>query len=196
MAMTMLRDSIGVMQPSGDTRHFPAQFVGGDVSYQDETPWTMPGLKHESGRISNASFQKVSMPSGDCSRLLPPQQNHLGNRLEEIRSAFGLTMVELAQICLAPNEATLRSWVKGEINPGETTRRRLFDLLIAARNWQSSGFSSYSHSLKDHVIDDQSVFDLLKQTEIDRDLIHFAGTRLSLRSPARKIPQVFPDEAT
>lgn len=62
---------------------------------------------------------------------------------------------------------------------------RIFDLLVIARAWISSGFTTDREQLHEPVLGNQSVFDLLSQSEIDKERILFAGSRLNMLSPAK-----------
>ncbi len=126
-----------------------------------------------SGSLSGANTQVYTTP-----------QNKLATALDDICLAFGLTKEELTQVCNIQSRKTLYNWINGETEPRKSAMSRIFDLLVTARAWRSSGFSADRDRLHEPVLDDQSVFDLLSQPEIDKERILFAGSRLNLMSPA------------
>ncbi len=123
--------------------------------------------------------------SGANTQVYTTPQNKLATALNEICLAFGLTKEELAQVCNVQSRKTLYNWINGEAKPRKSALSRIFDLLVTARAWSSSGFSADRDHLYEPVLDDQSVFDLLNQPEIDKERILFAGSRLNLMSPAQ-----------
>ena len=112
-------------------------------------------------------------------------QNKAGIALHEICSAFGLTKDELTQICKVKSRKTLYNWLNGESIPGRKNMKRIFDILITARAWLDSGFAGNKAWLHQPVIDEKSVFDLLNENEVNKELIIFAGARLYMRSPSK-----------
>ena len=55
---------------------------------------------------------------------------------------------------------------------------RIFDLLVIARAWSSSGFTADREPLHEPVLENQSVFELLNKPEIDKERILFAGLKI------------------
>ena len=117
---------------------------------------------------------------------IPYKSLNFSSAVNEIRSAFGLTKTELAEVCQAQSRKILYDWINGETAPRKSTISRIYDLLITARSWISSGFTADQELLHQPVIDNQSVFDLLKKSDIDKELINFAGSRLHMSVPAHK----------
>lgn len=124
-------------------------------------------------------------PSGANTQVHTAPQNKLATSVNEICLAFGLTKEELAQVCNVQSRKTLYNWINGEAKPRKSAMSRIFDLLVAARAWQSSGFAADREQLHEPVLGNQSVFDLLKQPEIDKERILFTGSRLNMLSPAK-----------
>ena len=124
-------------------------------------------------------------PSGANTKIYTAPQNKLANSVNEICLAFGLTKEELAQVCHVQSRKTLYNWINGEAKPRKSAMSRIFDLLITARAWQSSGFTADKEQLHEPVHGKLSVFNLLNQPEIDKKRILFAGSRLNMLSPAK-----------
>lgn len=114
-----------------------------------------------------------------------PNQN-LVSSMEEICSSFGLTMEEFAEVCLVRSRKSPYNWRAG-VSPRKDTLKRIFSLLIIARNWKHAGGTSNSDDLHMPVIDGQSVFELLCREDLNEDLIVFAATSLDLMNPAPKV---------
>ena len=128
----------------------------------------------------------LTTPSGASTQVHSEPQNKLASAVNEICMAFGLTKEELAQVCKVQSRKTLYNWINGETKPRKSAMSRIFDLLVTARAWRSSGFAADKEKLHEPVLGDQSVLDLLNQPEIDKERILFAGSRLNLLSPAIK----------
>lgn len=124
-------------------------------------------------------------PSGANTQVHTAPQNKLATAVNEICMVFGLTKEELAQVCNIQSRKTLYNWINGEAKPRKAAMSRIFDLLVTARAWLSSGFAADREQLHEPVLGNQSVFDLLNQPEIDKDRILFAGSRLNMLSPAK-----------
>lgn len=124
-------------------------------------------------------------PSGANTQVHVAPQNKLATAVNEISLAFGLTKEELAQVCNVQSRKTLYNWINGEAKPRKSAMSRIFDLLVIARAWNGSGFTADREQLHEPVIGNQSVFDLLSQSEIDKERILFAGSRLNMLSPAK-----------
>ena len=121
-------------------------------------------------------------PSGANTEVHVTPQNKLAIAVKEVCQAFGLTKEELAQICKIQSRKTLYNWINGEAKPRKSAMSRLFDLLITARAWRSSGFGADREQLHEPVLGAQSVYDLLNQPEIDKERILFVGSKLNLMS--------------
>ncbi len=124
-------------------------------------------------------------PSGANTQVHAAPQNKLATVVNEISLAFGLTKEELAQVCNVQSRKTLYNWINGEAKPRKSAMSRIFDLLVIARAWNSSGFTADREQLHEPVLGNQSVFDLLSQSEIDKERILFAGSRLNMLSPVK-----------
>ena len=109
----------------------------------------------------------------------------LESLLERIQSAFGLNKDELAKVCNTTRK-TIYNWLGGTTEPQERNRERLFTLDVLADDWAGAGYSTDRVTLKQSVVDGQSVFQMLCEEPIDSDLVLFAGSRIALqdrRSP-------------
>ena len=102
--------------------------------------------------------------------------------VDEVCKTFGLTKDDLAEVLNIQSRKTLYNWVNGEAVPRKLTMNRLFDLLMVAKAWRSSGLTVRKEQLKEPILGDRTVFDLLKQPIVDKQLILFAGSRLSFNS--------------
>lgn len=112
--------------------------------------------------------------------------------VKEIGQAFGFTMEDLAKVCGVQSRKTLYNWINGIAEPRKSSMIRIFDLLITARAWKSCGFVADRKRLHAPVMGDQSVFDLLRQPQINTERVLFAGSRLNLMSRANDhIPDPF-----
>lgn len=109
----------------------------------------------------------------------------LESLLERIQSAFGLNKDELAKVCNTTRK-TIYNWLGGTSEPQERNRERLFVLDVLADDWAGAGYSTDRVILKQPIVDGRSVFEMLCEDPIDRDLVLFAGSRIALhdrRSP-------------
>ena len=126
----------------------------------------------------------ITTPSGASTQIHAEPQNKLASAVNEISTTFGLTKEELARVCGVQSRKTLYNWINGEAKPRKSAMSRVYDLLMTARAWRSSGFTADKGQLHEPVLDGQSVFTLLSQPIIDKQRILFAGSRLNLISPA------------
>ncbi|WP_419582594.1 helix-turn-helix domain-containing protein [Thiolapillus sp.] len=150
---------------------------------EGEGPKQLFSLYQGSGGVV-ASLLSIT-PSGANTQVHTAPQNKLATVVNEISLAFGLTKEELAQVCNVQSRKTLYNWINGEAKPRKSAMSRIFDLLVIARAWISSGFTTDREQLHEPVLGNQSVFDLLSQSEIDKERILFAGSRLNMLSPAK-----------
>lgn len=61
---------------------------------------------------------------------------------------------------------------------GELDGDRLFTLYLIAKQWQDAGYNSPGERLKEKVISDTSLYDLLMMDELDAESIMFIGSKL------------------
>lgn len=167
---------------------------GGSNSYTNPPAihWVLPegGKFEQAFSLYQGSGGEVASllsitPSGANTQVHTAPQNKLATAVNEICLAFGLTKEELAQVCKVQSRKTLYNWIKGESKPRKSAMRRVFDLLVTARAWLSSGFTADWKQLHEPVLGNQSVFDLLNQPDIDKERILFAGSRLKMLSPVK-----------
>lgn len=140
-------------------------------------------LYQGSGGVASSLLRTT--PSGASTKVATPAPNKLAASVNEICTAFGLTKEELAQVCKVQSRKTLYNWINGEATPRKSAMNRIFDLLMTARAWTSSGFIADQEQLYRPIIDGQSVFGLLSKPEIDKGLILFAGSRLNALTPVK-----------
>jgi len=133
----------------------------------------------------NPSGSNTQVKTSPQNSLVTAPQNNLATAVNEICSTFGLTKEELAKVCNIQSRKTLYNWINGEAKPRKSAMNRLFDLLITARAWASSGFTSDRDQIHAPVLEHKSVFDLLSQPKIDRERILFAGSRLNILFPSK-----------
>lgn len=164
-------------------RHAPPPAIHLVLPEEDMLRQNFALYRGSGGEFASRLF---STPSGASTKVHTESQNKLASAVNEICLAFGLTKEELAQICKVQSRKTLYNWINGEARPRKSAMSRVFNLLVTARAWRSSGFAAYKEQLHEPVLDNQSVFDLLSQPEIDRERILFAGSRLNLLAPAKK----------
>ncbi len=147
------------------------------------------GLKQAFSLYQGSGGEVASLlsitPSGANTQVHTEPQNKLATAVNEICLAFGLTKEELAQVCKVQSRKTLYNWINGDAKPRKSAMSRVFDLLVTARAWLGSGFTTGREQLHEPVLGNQSVFDLLNQSEIDKERILFAGSRLNMLSPAK-----------
>lgn len=119
--------------------------------------------------------------SGTNTHWIVPPRNKVASSVNEIRWTFGLTKNDMSDI-LDVTRMTLHNWERGSSKPQKETLHRIYALLTAARAWQSSGFATRPEDLRVPIAQGRSLLELLSQPEIDRDLVLFAGSRLTLGS--------------
>jgi hypothetical protein len=109
----------------------------------------------------------------------------LASIINEIRLAFDLTKEELAKVCKVKSRKTVYNWIDGTSRPRKEAMSRIFDLILIARAWSNSGFKVNAQTLHKLIIDQQSMFELLQKTNLDKELILFAGSRLAIEPPEK-----------
>lgn len=180
-----------VQDASGSSRKYAKPPIMRSVRPDLESLKQTYPLYHGSGGGIEGVICPSPSGSGTWILVIPPT-NDLANAVDEICEAFGLTKDELATICGVQSRKTLYNWINGETAPRKEAASRIFELLITARDWHSSGFVADQKQLHEPVVDNQSIYDLLKQPVINRDLIIFAGSRLNLKFPVKKnLPDPF-----
>jgi len=130
-------------------------------------------------------------PTGAKIHIKQEPQGGLAATVQEICSAFGLTKEELTQVCKISSRKTLYNWINGDATPRKSAMSRIFDILAIARSIQNSGFKGSRELLHRPVIDGRSIFAMLSEPEIDKELILFAASRLNIMSPAKTLADPF-----
>jgi len=141
-------------------------------------------LLYQGSGGSVTSMYSISI-TGAKTQVKQVAQNKLESAVSYIRTTFGLTKEELTQVFHIQSRKTLYNWINGESNPRKPAMKRIFDLLIAAKAWKHSGFSSDREQLRQAVLDGQNLFDILNQEIVDKELILFIGSRLNIMSPTK-----------
>lgn len=141
-------------------------------------------LKREYALYQGSGGQTSSLlsitPTGAITKVVFTPQNPLAMAVGEICSAFAITKDQLAQVCKVQSRKTLYNWINGETEPRKAAMSRIFDLLMVARAWRSSGFNFDPSLIHQPILNGSSVFDLLNKEKISQDEILFAGSRLSI----------------
>lgn len=138
-------------------------------------------LLYQGSGGSVASFSE-NAPTGASTKIVKEPQNKLSSAVNEICKIFDITKEELAQACNIQSRKTLYNWINGETTPRKSAMNKMFDLLLTARAWSSSGFVVDRTQLFQPVVNNESIFDMLKNESIDKELVMFAGARLHLAS--------------
>ena len=124
-------------------------------------------------------------PSGAKPQVSSELNAKFESVVNDICSTFGLTREELIQVARIQSVEKLDSWIHTEEEPEKAVRERLYDLIMVSRAWSTYGFCANREQLFLPVIDDQSIFDMLGKSNIDKELIIFAGSKLDLILPGR-----------
>lgn len=103
--------------------------------------------------------------------------------LMQIETVFGLTRDELAKVCGTVRK-TVYNWLDGKSEPRKTSLQRLFELNVIARDWSEAGYASGRTDIRQPLVSDRSILDMLCEEPLDRELIMFAGSRLSIKEPS------------
>lgn len=118
-------------------------------------------------------------PSGASIDLYSKPQNNLKTAIDTICSSFGLNIKELSEILNVKSRKSIYNWIKGETQPRKLTAKKIYELLLISNSWANSGFSADRDLLYRPVIDGKSVFDLLSEKQLNKELVLFSGSRLN-----------------
>ena len=127
-----------------------------------------------SGIFSTPQTGKYNLKTQDVG-----SHNPITLALDKIRLIFSLNNDELRQVLLKSRK-TIYNWLDGSSTPHKSNLSRLFHLLTLAEEWEKAGFQITNNDLYTPILESQSVFSMLSDSELDRDKILFAGSRLSL----------------
>lgn len=129
-------------------------------------------------------------PSGSLKLIVivhpeqPPQTGAAAPAIADIQDticrAFDLTMNDLAEVCHRTRK-TLYNWREGT-PPRPSAAQRLFMLYRAARDWRQAGYPSPGPRLRQPLLGDCSLYDVLHGKPIDLDAIDFIGSRLAIEA--------------
>lgn len=116
----------------------------------------------------------VSVP--DCQ--IEIQQNHAALLIDKVQSTFNLTVDETAKVC-GVSRKTIYNWKDGD-QPNKAKFRRLMLISMIVDAWRKSDLPATRNVLEQPIIGNQTIFELLTQTNVDQDKILFAGNRIKM----------------
>jgi hypothetical protein len=93
-------------------------------------------------------------------------------------------MDDLAAVCDRTRK-TLYNWREGT-PPRPSAAQRMFTLYRAARNWRQAGYPFPGPRLREPLLGDHSLYDVLRGKPIDLDAIDFLGSRLAIEVTSEK----------
>lgn len=123
------------------------------------------------------SFSQSSLSGSNFVSIQP--RNRVAESINEICCAFSLTKDQLASV-FGVTRKTVYNWIDGVSKPKKLTPKKMYDLLLIAKAWTTSGYTLNSQALLEPVLEDQCLLDLLKQDTLNKEQILFAGSRLNL----------------
>lgn len=129
------------------------------------------------GTVSNLNLISLT---GSKTEIQVSKQETLDKVVKEIMSTFDLTKEEQSSVFKVSSRKTLYNWIDGITTPRKTAMNRIFELLIIARDWKSSGLIASPESLRKPVVKKKSVLGLLSEDTLNREQILFAGSRLKI----------------
>ncbi|RUR12522.1 hypothetical protein [Legionella septentrionalis] len=100
--------------------------------------------------------------------------------IDLITDCFKLTKDELKTICHIGSRKTLYNWIDGTSTPRASTLERLFDLYSISKAWMQKNYTNNVTQLRQPILNDESVIEMLKKPNINKEQILFVGARLSL----------------
>ena len=152
-------------------------------------------------RIVNRSGQTLTLSKKESTYHISTSQDERPSKdsdvravvkvLDEIKSVFGLTVKELAEVVMITPK-TYYNWVKGSSRPRSDHLQRILTLSAIHKDWVYYGFPVDKISMfHEKVQGDQSVFDLLKSKKLDSERVLHAGTSLHLLSSKATLKDPF-----
>ena len=129
---------------------------------------------------SGSGFQKIEFQKA---RLL-------SSNLKLISSTFNLTDEDFSQIC-GVTRKTIHNWKNNLSAIQSKNSSKIFNLIIAAKNWKVNGFKVSRNELRTEIISGKSIFDILKGTPLNQNLLNMAGQRLALSTQPKKLENPF-----
>ncbi len=148
------------------------------------------GLYQGSGGTPSGIFSSTLSGAYNVPAQLNSQTNKLEDIMNSISSSFCLTKDQLADICKVSRK-TLYNWIDGTSEPHKANLDRIFQLHIIDTEWKRAGFPQDKKNLSQLSVNGENLFDLLSATELDKELILFAGSRASLFIREDKISDPF-----
>lgn len=138
------------------------------------------GLYRGSGGSITGFFSDTLSGANNIPAELANQESNLIKAINIITSTFSLTKDELAQVCKVSSRKTLYNWIDGTSKPQKRTLKRIFELVVIAKDWKYSGFPNDKKYMHIPIFEDLSLIDLLSKEELNKEQILFAGSRLNL----------------
>lgn len=139
-------------------------------------------LAYGTGGVSFPFFTDSSgSPELIIARSTGPSATPIRAIVGRIEEAFGLQRDQLAEEILHCSRKTLYNWLDGT-KPRATATKRLYTVYRAALNWFAEGYPQPGVRLREPILGEQSLLDLLSAEPLDLEAIAFAGSRLALRT--------------
>ena len=204
VTLNPLKTVIGLPRGQGDPLRVsnridtpPAIYPTRSPQKSSEESFTLRDSIRFQDELSGGSFALDQVAGGTVSSLLNAiivgERPHVSSEpnttldsvVTEICSTFGLTRKELIQVARIQSVEKLDSWIHTDEKAEKAAMNRLFDLYLVSDAWSTYGFGPDREQLFYPVIDGQSIFDMLNESNIDKELIIFSGSRLNLILPGR-----------
>ncbi|WP_163370365.1 hypothetical protein [Endozoicomonas acroporae] len=147
---------------------------------------TLMLLSLVSGSLASGSNTQVCLSSQSTKVESEDEPTNLELAIENIASIFALNQSEAAR-AFSVTRMTVRNWLKENRLPRKQTLDRIFDLSVIAQDWVHAGLKVDCVSLHKKIVDGKSLYELLCHEALDKKLIMFAGTRLKMQAPRKKI---------
>ena len=130
------------------------------------------------------TIYKLGQMNRNSGSSVQVRENSRQSQLSIIKSTFGLTDQELADILMVSRK-TLHNWEKQGVRK-EKDRQRIFELSVISEDWQYNQLPTTRDKLNLAVIELNSVMQMLKEDTLDKERIIFAGRRLAHQSLTSK----------
>jgi len=157
---------------------------------EDETPVPFSGVRISGSNsklffaesISGGMQLKIinkELQKGSC--IEQRYKLSLKSLIDSVQHTFNLTVEEIASVCLVSRK-TIYNWKDGDKpnKPNKQKLKRLLDASILAKEWSRVLPDISREALELPVVNDKSVISMLLENELNKDLILFAGSRLSM----------------
>lgn len=114
----------------------------------------------------------------------------LNKNLRFVNDTFKLTDNELATLCKVTRK-TIHNWKNDNLKMHSKNSSRLFNLVIASKNWIENGYQLTKNELHNKVISNKSVFDILSESPINLNILNMAGQRLAFSQKPKELDNPF-----